>query len=163
MEKKDILDAIAPCSLCCHTCAMKKDGIIANTAKDLLNYHIGYCDFENLILSKKFKKSIREEKKFLEKLREKSNVTCRGCRNGEHGKYCIKNCFILECSKSHGVDFCGECNEFPCNKTKDIFNDIVLEDWLIGNNRIKEIGIEKYYEETITLSHYLSYTKSKNN
>lgn len=25
-----------------------------------------------------------------------------------------KGVFLLECTKNHGVDFCGECNEFPC-------------------------------------------------
>ncbi|MDE7191104.1 MAG: DUF3795 domain-containing protein [Clostridia bacterium] len=162
MEKKDILEAIAPCALCCYTCAVKKDGIIAKTANNLLNYHIGYCDFENTILPKNLKKSIREEKKFLEKLNSKSNASCCGCRNGEHGKYCIKNCFILECAQSHGVDFCGECSEFPCNKTKDIFNDIVFEDWLVGNKKIRDVGVEQYYVETIAHSHYLSYSKTKN-
>ncbi len=43
-----------------------------------------------------------------------AGASCSGCRSTEHNGCSIEGCFLLECTKNHGVDFCGECNEFPC-------------------------------------------------
>ena len=161
MDKKIILDAIAPCSLCCHTCHAKKGGIVEATTKSLLNYYTGYLEFEKKVLPRKFKCIMKEDKKFVEMLQKKSNAKCLGCRNSEHGKYCIENCFILECTKQHGIDFCGECPEFPCEKINQLFVGEVLNDWKYGNQRIKDIGIENFYNEAIARSHYSSYAKKE--
>lgn len=164
MDKKQILDAIAPCALCCYTCPAKKDGIIANYSKVLLEYHKGYYEFKSRLPLKHKKHLLKQDKIFLEMLEKKTKPSCNGCRNGEHSKYCIKGCFILECTKVHGVDFCGECNEFPCDKCKQLFSgknvsfsDNVYSDWLYGNERIKMVGAEQYYTEAISHSHYKSF------
>lgn len=66
------------------------------------------------------------------------------------------------------VDFCGECTEFPCDKGKNLFSntdlsfsDNVLSDWISGNGRIKEVGVDQYYKEATSRSHYLSFSKYK--
>ena len=47
---------------------------------------------------------------------------------------------------------------FPCDKVnKNIFEDRVINKWLEGNKRIKEVGIIKYYEEKKGNSHYVDY------
>ena len=168
MDKETILDAIAPCSFCCYTCHAKKNGIIAETAKKLLNYHLGYYEFRYRTSRKRYGKSIKEDKCFLKRLEETAKAPCNGCRSGEHGKYCIKDCFIRECTVAHGVDFCGECTEFPCDKGKNLFSntdlsfsDNVLSDWISGNGRIKEVGVDQYYKEATSRSHYLSFSKYK--
>ncbi len=158
-NKDEILNKVAPCSLCCYTCAAKKDGIIAKTSETLLKYHKGYYDFQCKALPRKYKHSAKKELKFIKQLEKFTQASCDGCRNCKHGKFCIKNCFILDCTLAHKVDFCGECEEFPCYKTKQIFSDTVFTDWLTGNERIKQIGAEKYFEEITTLSHYESYKK----
>ena len=48
-----------------------------------------------------------------------ADASCSGCRSTEHNGCSIEGCFLLECTKNHGVDFCGECNEFPCKKRRD--------------------------------------------
>lgn len=159
-EKKEILDAIAPCSLCCYTCPAKKDGVISKTCEKLLNYHNGYYEFQCKTLPRKYKHFAKKELKFVEQLQNATQASCGGCRNGEHGKCCIENCFILQCTLSHNVDFCGECEEFPCDKTKELLSGIVLNDWLKGNERIKQIGAKEYYKEITARSHYESYKKN---
>lgn len=158
-NKNEILNSIAPCSLCCYTCAVKKDGAIAKISGTLLKYHNGYYEFQRKALPRKYKRKAKNELKFVKQLQKAEKASCSGCRNGEHSKYCIKNCFVLQCTLAHKVDFCGECEEFPCDKTKKIFSDTVFTDWLTGNERIKQIGAEKYFEEITTRSHYESYKK----
>jgi hypothetical protein len=47
----------------------------------------------------------------------KEKVTCNGCKDGS---MCLVldikglKCKTLECVKSKGVDYCFECNDFPC-------------------------------------------------
>jgi hypothetical protein len=51
------------------------------------------------------------------------------------------------------VNYCAECSEFPCGKAKDFFatiNKIIGQGWESGNKRIKEVGIEKYFNEKKT-------------
>jgi len=40
--------------------------------------------------------------------------------------------------RQHGVDFCFECNEYPCDKQ---FEGRTREKWLERNNRMKKIGL----------------------
>lgn len=165
MTKEEILDAIAPCSLCCYTCPAKKNGVIENTAKQLLNYHKGYYNFLCRVV--KSKRKIKVDKIFVEELEKKTIGHCKGCRSGKHSRFCIDGCFIFDCTTTHGVDFCGECHEFPCEKAKALFHtsksysDNVLSDYIQGNMRIKEVGVEKYYKEITARSHYLSWKNKK--
>ncbi len=161
MERQAILDAIAPCALCCYTCPAKKDGILAQTARTLYKYHEGYCAFLRSALPKRCKRICKAESVFLDRLEQKAQASCNGCRDGERGKYCIRNCFVSACAAEHGVDFCGECDEFPCDKGKELFarSERVLEDWLAGNERIRAVGAQRYYEEVISRSHYASFAQ----
>lgn len=49
-------------------------------------------------------------------------MLCRGCRNHDGKVPLLKHlfgashrCAAYECSKSKGLDFCGDCHEFPCD------------------------------------------------
>lgn len=83
---------------------------------------------------------------------------CAGCRNDEHGKCCIEGCNIYHCTKSHSVDSCADCAEFPCDKvSEEVFSPIVISAWKNGNERIREVGIEQYCIEAIATPHYLAF------
>lgn len=49
-------------------------------------------------------------------------MLCKGCR-GHNGQIPLQKhvfgeshrCSAYECSRSKGVDFCGQCDEFPCD------------------------------------------------
>jgi len=51
-----------------------------------------------------------------------------------------------------GVDFCFQCDEFPCEKTN--FDPDLKRRWFQMNTRMKEIGVEAYFEETKDLPRY---------
>ncbi len=155
-----ILKAIAPCSLCCYACPAMKGGAVEETSKKLLHYLEGYQDFLEESLPKKYRSYAKKIGAFTEQLEHQAHPSCNGCRDNTHGKCCIKGCFILDCTQKHGVEFCAYCNEFPCSKlTEDVFGATTISEWKKGNLRIKEVGIERFYEEATSRSHYLPYKK----
>ena len=46
-----------------------------------------------------------------------SEVKCMGCKSGTVAPHCQK-CPIKDCASKKGLDSCGECDDFPCDKTK---------------------------------------------
>lgn len=59
--------------------------------------------------------------------------------------------------EEHGVDFCGQCNEFPCGKTTELFEEEVYDQWLNGSRQIHDNGIESFWEENCGNPHYRAY------
>jgi hypothetical protein len=59
---------------------------------------------------------------------------------------------VIRCFKSKGVDYCFQCDEFPCDKTN--FDPHLLQRWIDMNMRMKSIGVEAFYEETKELPRY---------
>jgi hypothetical protein len=59
---------------------------------------------------------------FAEKMKlDPKEISCEGCRNIEGKCQVLKNygfdgnCKIYNCFKDKGIEFCYECNDFPCN------------------------------------------------
>ena len=54
------------------------------------------------------------------------DIRCHGCK-GDRGKHWSADCWILRCCVDEkGLEFCYECEDFPCEK---------LEDWSKGDER----------------------------
>lgn len=160
--RNKLLPYIAPCSLLCYTCPAYKDGLIAETAKSLATHFEGYYDFNSTALPEEYRSWLPEFQQFHEKLKHYENRPCGGCRSFPSGTGCIDGCVVPNCIHEKGIEFCAECNEFPCEKGKSFFhsiNDVILNDWLQGNTRIAEVGIEIYFDEKKKLSHYEGYKK----
>lgn len=164
MDKQKLLHYIAPCSLFCYTCPGLKDGAIAECAHRLCQYFEGYYDFNYENIPEQNRSWLNEFDSFYKKLDGYTNAECPGCRNNPYpGAGCINGCVVPGCAKEHGVDYCAECSEFPCQKAKDFFatvNNVIAKDWEYGSSRIREIGIENYFNERKATSHYISYKKS---
>ena len=73
-----------------------------------------------------------------------ASENCKGCRK-ENCKL-FKNCGVRGCHQQKNLDFCFQCDDFPCNKTN--FDEHLQKRWAKLNERIREIGIESYYAET---------------
>lgn len=155
MEKEEILQRVAPCSLMCHTCEAYEKGVICESARRLLKYMDGVKEFHE----KHNPSFVERYRIFEEELERCSSGICSGCRNREHHGCSIKGCFILDCTKDHDVDFCGECGEFPCNKVSELFEEEVYIQWLNGNKTIKDSGIDAYWLSRCDKSHYGAYKK----
>lgn len=162
MEKEKLLNYIAPCSLLCNTCISLKDGPYSEGARNVYKYSDGWGEFWSVRLSEEKRQEWHKEWKwFQDTLQYLGGASCPGCRNNppsnKEGWGCLEGCVIPACAKERRVDFCAECDEFPCQKAKDFFaskkSDLI--DWENGNRRIKEIGLNAYFEEKKDVSHYI--------
>lgn len=153
MKKSEILKKVAPCSLMCHTCSGYHKGVICESSKTLLKYLEGMKEF----YEKHRPDDVESYCSFEDILRMYGSAPCSGCRSTEHNGCSIEGCFLLECTKNHGIDFCGECDEFPCKKTQDLFEEVVYKQWLEGNQQISDYGIDFFWENNSEKPHYKPY------
>jgi len=72
---------------------------------------------------------------------------CYGCRSGKRLPYCGK-CKMVTCAAERGIDFCSECEEYPCDELK-LFQSAMPHRIELWDNleRIKTIGYEKWLKE----------------
>ena len=158
IDKETILSSIAPCGLFCTTCTGCKYGEISKHAKELLHLLEGHEEFLDKNLKPNYRHKLEEYKLFHKKLKKYAYPKCEGCRNTPNPSCSIKGCVIPSCTKEHNVDFCADCNEFPCLKVNEkIYKSLFIEKWKKNNEVIKEKGIQKYYEENKNISHYRNY------
>jgi len=74
-------------------------------------------------------------------------MKCNGCRSDNRGPYC-QTCKMVSCAAERGIEFCSECDDYPCNELKQFQSErphrIELWDDL---GRIKEIGYKAWLAE----------------
>lgn len=147
MEYNEILNILSPCGLNCKKCIAYTEGEIkfhCNKLKELLGSFDKYAERFST-----FMPVFKNYPSFMEMLNHFIHSDCKGCRNGDC-KY--PNCGVAPCSKNKGVDFCYQCDEFPCERSN--FDPDLKERWIQMNSLMKEIGAEAYYEETKDLPRY---------
>lgn len=146
---------IAPCGLYCGTCAFFHESKIRKTVLRLKEMMDG---FERI--AKKYKKvapELKDYPKFIKVLEYIGSQDCLGCRMGggkEHGAACMPaTCTMVLCSRDKGLDFCYQCSDFPCEiipytmkKDKNEGHEGLIEIWLKCNKKMKEIGLNKYFQ-----------------
>jgi hypothetical protein len=147
MQDKDILGRLAPCGLDCTKCAGYAKGEIREHSGKLMHLLGAFERYAEKFSA--FLPVFGNYPPFKEMLLHFSQANCMGCRNGKCGN---PNCGVISCYQLKGVDFCFQCDEFPCNKTN--FDHDLKERWIQMNNRMKEIGIQSYFEETRDLPRY---------
>lgn len=77
-----------------------------------------------------------------------SDLECHGCRSEQRSFFCRTECKMAQCAAEKGIDFCGECTEYPCAELKEFQSKMPHRIELWNNHeRIKEVGYEKWYEE----------------
>jgi len=150
MDYSQIKSRLAPCGLHCGKCFAFTDGDI-NQHSRLLKQSLGDFDvyaerFVTLLEEPVFKKY----GEFKEMLSYFASVGCKGCRLEKCKLF--KSCKVRDCHEQKNVDFCFQCNEFPCNNTG--FDPHLHKRSVAINQRMKEVGVEKYYEEIKDKSRY---------
>ncbi len=80
-------------------------------------------------------------------------LECLGCRSEKRCIYCEEHCRMTGCAAERGLDFCGQCPEYPCPELADFQAQMPhrLELWE-SQQRIREAGWETWYREM--LDHY---------
>jgi hypothetical protein len=74
-------------------------------------------------------------------------VVCHGCRAARRSFYC-QTCRIADCAAGRGLEFCGGCEEYPCELLRVFQAERPhrAELWQ-DQERIREIGWEKWLQE----------------
>jgi hypothetical protein len=140
---QDLNNKIGPCGLLCEKCFSFQNGQIMYHATQLKE-HLG--NFDNY--AKRFTTLLNEPvfekyQAFKELLDLFSSGTCEGCRKQEC--HLFKDCKVKQCYKVQKVDYCYQCNHFPCDNTG--FDENLKLRWVKINTRIREIGLDNYYNE----------------
>jgi len=143
MDYDYIKSRLSPCGLHCGKCFAFKDGDIVRLStelKETLGEFDVYAQRFTILLNEPVFSHYPEFKLLLNHL---STPTCKGCRKEK----CIlfKDCKVRECSENKNVDFCFECEDFPCDNTG--FDEHLYKRFRAINERMKEIGVEAYYLE----------------
>lgn len=151
MTTDQIKSSIAPCGLSCEKCFAHVNGDIRRYSlklkKKLGNFDNYAKRYETLLGDPVFKKY----PDFKEKLDYFASENCKGCRNEQCRLF--KNCGVRVCHQEKQIDFCYQCDEFPCDRTN--FDENLHKAWVRINETVKNEGIKKYHEKTIKRPRYI--------
>ncbi len=148
MKYKEILEILAPCGLNCTKCMAFTNGEIKKSAIELKRLLGAFDNYAQRFT--RFAPVFENYPSFKKLLEYFAQAGCKGCRNGE----CLyPNCGVASCYKKKRVDFCFQCDEFPC--TKSNFDPNLKERWIKMNNLMKQKGVEAYFEESKDLPRYI--------
>jgi len=143
MNYQSILDALGPCGINCQKCFAFKNGVIRESSEALKNnlgnfeeYAKRFADLLNAPVFDKYPD-------FKEMLDYFASSNCSGCRKQEC--HLFTSCNVRNCYKEKSVDYCFQCNEFPCSHTG--FDSHLEQRWIRINQRMKAIGVENFYSE----------------
>ena len=78
---------------------------------------------------------------------------CDGCRTDRLCYYCRNVCYMKPCATEKGIDFCYECEEYPCDEIRKFQEERPhrIELWE-AQERIKKVGYSKWFDEM--MEHY---------
>jgi uncharacterized protein DUF3795 len=150
MTDESIKTSVAPCGLSCEKCFAHVDGDIRRYSlklkEKLGNFHNYAQRFETLLDEPVFQKYAV----FKEVLDYFASENCRGCRNEQCKLF--KECGVRACHQEKQIDFCYQCEEFPCDRTN--FNEKLYTTWIKINKIIRKSGLEKYHQITVDRPRY---------
>lgn len=144
MHSEQIKAALAPCGLSCEKCFAHVDGEIRRLSlelKERLGNFEGYAERYAAIMGNPV---FEKYPAFKEMLDFFASENCRGCRNETCPLF--DACGVRDCHREKGVDFCWECDDFPCDRTR--FDERLHQAWVRINEIIRSKGIEAYHELT---------------
>lgn len=138
-----LLDKIGPCGILCEKCFAFHQGQIRYHAIELKNNLGAFDAYADRFVTLLNEPAFSKYQDFKELLNLLCSSNCIGCRKQKC--YLFTNCIVKNCHKERKVDFCFQCDRFPCDSTG--FDDNLKMRWLKINNRIREVGIVAYYTE----------------
>ena len=130
---------LAPCGLSCGHCLAYSGGPVQEAASALKqglgpNFEPHAKRFEHM------DPIFKEYAGFSRLLDFFATGSCTGCR--EQG--CLfQACKVPACVREHGVDYCFECSDFPCDRHG--MPDGLAERWRANNEKMAEIGVAAWF------------------
>ncbi|MBN1425155.1 DUF3795 domain-containing protein [Candidatus Fermentibacteria bacterium] len=143
----DILDHLAPCGLDCTRCVAFAGGAVRRLAAELDGALAGYESVAARMAG--FVPVLTHYPEFESVLQFLKSGSCTGCRAGGSS---VPFCSARTCFRDKGVDFCFQCDEFPCDRNE--YPDSLGERWRAYGKRMGEIGPEAFYREQCARPRY---------
>ena len=138
---KEYLRRLAPCGLHCGKCFAFKEGDIHKAANELRR-NLGKFEPYAERFQEQLDPVFSKYPQFKEMLDYIADSSCEGCRKEKCKFY--KNCRVRACAEQKGIDFCYQCDEFPCDHTG--LDPNLYKRHVQINEKIREIGPEEYYQ-----------------
>lgn len=140
---------VAPCGLDCSRCVSCSQGRTVALSRELLellgeNFHAYAARLQGI------NPALAEYPQFRRVLESFAEDRCGGCRSGK--RVCLPSCTIMTCTAARGVEFCFQCDEYPCTNTG--LPEPVLKKWRVQNDRMQDIGIDGYLRELADTPRY---------
>jgi hypothetical protein len=146
-SREDIVACLAPCGLDCNRCVWRLHGEVQVEAERLVRALEGFDKMAPLLSERV--PALAHYEEFLEVLSFFSGADCLSCRDGGSQ---LSFCSARVCFREKGVDFCFECDEYPC--TRNRYPENLLQRWRTNNDRMREVGVERYYQERLERPRY---------
>jgi len=113
-------------------------------ASELIAYcglYCGACSFR-VAFEENNKEHIRNMPTYYDDLKNKPLKCCPGCRL----ENMFGECAIRDCAMNKGIDYCSQCNDFPCEKSIRFNSDGKPhhEESIDNLKLLKEVGEEKW-------------------
>lgn len=94
----------------------------------------------------------REDDNWIRKMakdwgRNTEDLRCNGCKANVNATFCM-DCQMRLCARNKGVEFCFECDNFPCEIITQFRNDDAPHHSAVFSNLelIRELGVEVWLE-----------------
>ncbi len=126
MNDKKVLTA--PCGLGCFICFLYEDNLTQELA-DMIHIKWGV---------------------------PRDEIACKGCRKQDGKHFHLPHgCATLDCVNAKGVQFCSDCNDFPCAllaPVADMATERPHNLKLYNLSKIKKVGLNRWIEEAEQIS-----------
>jgi hypothetical protein len=140
MGEQSLQASVAPCGLNCEKCFAHVDGEIGKQSRKLTqllgNFHNYAPRFERLLDLP----VLGKYGDFKEVLDYLASANCRGCRKEQCKLF--TDCGVRPCHQEKQVDYCYQCDEFPCDRTN--FDEPMYQRWVKTNEIIGASGLAQY-------------------
>jgi hypothetical protein len=143
----DVVARLAPCGLDCERCIMYAEGRVKNLAAGLALALEGFEKMAPRVADRL--PALLEYDRFVEILKLFSKADCAGCRSGGPQ---FPFCAARTCFREQGVDFCFQCEEYPCER--NAYPENMAQRWRSTNDRMREAGAVEYYAESLERPRY---------
>lgn len=144
---QEIVERLAPCGIDCERCVMCSQGRVRRLAADLAEALRGFENMAPRVADRI--PGLLEYDRFADILEFFAGASCAGCRAGGAA---LPFCAARTCFREKGVDFCFQCDEYPCGRNS--FPENLHARWREHNDRMREVGVERFYRESLERPRY---------
>lgn len=144
---REVVERLAPCGIDCERCVRYRLGSVKRLACELGQVLEGFDKMAARSADRV--PALGSYDQFADVLGFLQEADCAGCREGGCP---LPFCAARECFKEKGVDFCFQCDEYPCERNQ--YPAMMDERWRAVNERMRAVGPEQYYRESLEKPRY---------